>query len=249
MDIAKLKSIGLTEGEANVYLALLKIGEATKTPISNESRISSSKVYEVLKRLIDKGLVSSIIKNGIKHFQAASPEKLRYYLELKEKEIKKEESIINDLIPQLNLFVQEKKKPFSTKLYEGFEGIKTAIWELLENATKENEFQGMGIISSKNKAFNTAWIHWEIARAKKGVSCRLIFSEKDKTYYYKQLEKIPKTKIRRITLFTPAAIAILGNKTLIFDYRENPLCIVIENDNISSSFKEFFESMWRIAKA
>jgi len=43
-----LKSIGLTDGEIKIYLALLEIGSSSIGNIIKKSKISGSKTYEVL---------------------------------------------------------------------------------------------------------------------------------------------------------------------------------------------------------
>ena len=58
---------GLTQNEIKVYTALLHLKKGTKTPIVRESGVLSSKVYEILDRLIKKGLVSSFKENKVKH--------------------------------------------------------------------------------------------------------------------------------------------------------------------------------------
>ena len=59
MTVEKLQGIGLTDGESKVYVALLQLQTATKSAIVKESSVSSSKVYEILDRLLAKGLVST----------------------------------------------------------------------------------------------------------------------------------------------------------------------------------------------
>ena len=58
-----LEDIGLTKGEIKVYLTLLKLRETTTGKIIEEAQISSGKIYEILDKLIKKGLVSYIIKD------------------------------------------------------------------------------------------------------------------------------------------------------------------------------------------
>ena len=84
MDVKPLEELGLTNGEIKVYLALVKLGETTSGPIVDESGISVSKVYYVLDRLAKKGLVSHVVKNNVKHFSAATPDRLLDYLKEKE---------------------------------------------------------------------------------------------------------------------------------------------------------------------
>ena len=72
MDTSLLKEIGLTEGEIKVYTALFKLGPSTTGPLVKESKVHSSKVYPILDRLIEKGLVS-FIKEGNKTIYTANP--------------------------------------------------------------------------------------------------------------------------------------------------------------------------------
>jgi len=81
MDLHVLEEIGLTKGEAKVYLSLLSLGLTTTGPIVRESGVSASKVYKVLARLAKKGLVSYIVKKRTKFFRAADPERLLDFLE------------------------------------------------------------------------------------------------------------------------------------------------------------------------
>ena len=72
-----LEEIGLTRGEIKVYLTLLKIGETTTGKIISEAKISSGKIYEILDKLIQKGLVSYTIKEKTRYFNAASPNRIK----------------------------------------------------------------------------------------------------------------------------------------------------------------------------
>ena len=60
---AMLGKIGLTPGEAEVYEALVELGLSSAGDIIKKANIASSKVYDVLHRLINKGLASYTIKN------------------------------------------------------------------------------------------------------------------------------------------------------------------------------------------
>ena len=57
MDTKILKEAGLTEGEIKVYLGLLELGLSTTGPIIEKSRIARSIIYQILEKLMQKGLV------------------------------------------------------------------------------------------------------------------------------------------------------------------------------------------------
>ena len=84
-----LQGLGLTEGESKAYVSMLSLGSSTVGPIAKKSGISYSKIYEVLQRLMEKGVVSFIIKEKTKYFQAIHPSMLHKFLDLQEAEINK----------------------------------------------------------------------------------------------------------------------------------------------------------------
>ncbi len=59
--ISALELLGLSNYEAKVYLALLRLGEATAQEISKESGIPYSRIHGVLNSLADKGLIEVIL--------------------------------------------------------------------------------------------------------------------------------------------------------------------------------------------
>src|SRR3989344_4609552 len=122
-----LEKIGLTEGETKVYLSLIELGNTTVGPIIDKAGVSSSKVYIILEKLVQKGLVSYIIKNKTRHYQSSDPNRLIDFVEKKEQEIAqiKEETVT--LAKELKTKDLSKQKE-SASIYRGYKGLKT-IWE------------------------------------------------------------------------------------------------------------------------
>ena len=98
MDTKLLESIGLTRNEAIAYLTLTRIGTSKTGKLLKESELNTGKVYEILESLKRKGLISEIEINKVKHFTAASPEKLLDYITYKKEKLEKEENIAKELI-------------------------------------------------------------------------------------------------------------------------------------------------------
>ena len=73
-----LEQIGLSKNEIKVYFALLELDQSSATPIIKKSNIPYSKLYQTLDKLLGKGLVSFVIKNNVKYFQANTPDNLGY---------------------------------------------------------------------------------------------------------------------------------------------------------------------------
>ena len=91
MNLELLRNIGLTDSEIKVYLALIELGSSTKGPIVDKSKVASSKIYELLEKLMQKGLASYVIKSGVKYFESAPPLRLLDYIKEKESKLKQQE--------------------------------------------------------------------------------------------------------------------------------------------------------------
>ena len=93
-----LEKLGLSGRESKVYQILLDVGPTTITKIINKTGIPSSKIYDVLRRLEQKGLVTYILVKRKKEFHPANPKKL---FDL----IKEKGELINEILPHLqNLY-------------------------------------------------------------------------------------------------------------------------------------------------
>ena len=243
-----LKSIGLTEGEIKVYLALLELGNSTTWNITKKSKISGSKVYEVLDRLANKGLVAHTVKNNVKYFEATPPERIIDYLEEKQKLIESEKNEIQKIIPEL-ILKQANSSKSEVKVYTGFEGAKTVYEDAIQNLKKGDEILGWGLTEqpeSWEKYFNEK----EKIRDKKGVIHKTIINEKYKSLINVR-KKLSNTQIRFFPkeMEMPTAVEIWKNKVAIFIItKENPLTILIESEAASESFKKYFHLMWNQAK-
>ncbi|MEM1773457.1 MAG: helix-turn-helix domain-containing protein, partial [Desulfurococcaceae archaeon] len=55
--ITKLSLLGFTNYEARVYIALLKHGSLTSTEIIKVAKIPQARLYDVMEKLVSKGLV------------------------------------------------------------------------------------------------------------------------------------------------------------------------------------------------
>lgn len=243
-----LKEIGLTEGETKVYLALLELGNSSTGKITQKSGISGSKVYEVLDRLIAKGLASYIIKNGTKHFEASPPERIIDYLEEKQNQIEEEKTNIRKIIPEL-ILKQKSKDKNEAKIFTGFEGAKTAYEDAIQNLKKGEELLGWGL-TEQPESWEIYFNKREKIRDDKGIIHKTIINEKYKSLI-KVRQKFPNTFIRFFPkeLEMPTSTLVWKDKVAIFiTTKENPITIVIESQAAADSYKKYFNVLWEHAK-
>ena len=242
-----LEKIGLTKGEIKVYITLLKLGETTTGKIIEGAGISSGKIYEILDKLIKKGLVSYGLKEKTKYFTATHPSRILDFLKEKEEELKEKEKEIQEILPRLIELKEKKEEEYSVTLYRGLKGLKSAIYEALNDLTREDVILVSGVQSGKSEAQNILWKQWNKERARKRIKCKLIFSDRN-TQYYHSLKKVSLTEVRVLSSLVFSTIDVMGKRVMIFNNKE-PSVIVIINEEIKKKFIESFESLWKMAKA
>ena len=247
VNIELLERIGLTKSEAKVYLALLELGSTTKGPIVSASGVSSSKIYELLDKLISKGLTSSVIKSGTKYFEAAPPSRILDYLKEKEAEIKKMEARIENVLPELELRRSLAGIGSETQVFKGMKGAETSFEDILNELKAGDEYFVLGI-SKFTPRFEKFVLNFHKRRAKKKIKCKIIVNELAQKIG-KKLEPIPLTQVKylRKELFTPVVFIIYKNKTLI-SIGLDEIFIQIKSKNLSTGLRAYANYMFKIGK-
>ena len=240
-----LRNIGFTGSEIKVYLAWLELGSTTKGPIVDKSEVASSKIYELLEKLIKKGFVSYVIKAGVKYFEAAPPSRILDYLKEKELAIKNQENQAAKLIPELELKRSMAGIGSETIVYKGMKGAATSFDDILQTLKKGEEYYVLGI-SKFTPHFERFVVNFHKKRAKQGIKCKIIVNELAKDIG-KKLEPIKLTKVKYLQkeLFTPVVFIIYKDKTLI-SIGLDELFIQVKSENLSNGLKAYADYMWSI---
>jgi len=249
MDTSPLKEAGLTDGEIKTYLALLEIGLSTSGPIIEKSRVARSIIYQILDRLMQKGLVSYIIKEKTKYYQAAAPHKIFDYLEEKEKKVRKNKSQIQKIMPDLLLKQTQSIKSQAT-IYMGIKGLHTAHEQTYLKLRKSEEYCYLGIPAYQPPEQHAYWKKDHKRRAKAGIMCRLLFNNSTDKSIIKDRNRYEGCKARLMgdDIETPASFVTFKDTTLIIIQSPEPFAFEIENQQVANSFQAYFEVFWKRSK-
>jgi len=253
MDLKNLKEIGLTEGEISVYSSLLDLGESTKTALAKASKVSPSNIYDITNRLIEKGIISKVEKNGVAHFSAVNPKHLLNFLEERKNKIDAEKELVNNLLPNLLLKFNKTKEKVNVEVFNGWNGLKTVFDNLLEECRRgtENFVFGAskGDVEVEKKA-DIFFPKYSDARASKGIITSIIFNKNLRNS--ERVLEITKNKNNHAKFLdqtTPAEIMLYKNITCIIILTNEPLVIRISGKEVFDSFKQQFDLLWKIAKS
>jgi sugar-specific transcriptional regulator TrmB len=71
-----LSGLDLNNDEIKIYLNLLESGTITAGNLAKKIGMPRATLYDVLKKMTDKGVINRTLKQGVRSFTAAAPEKL-----------------------------------------------------------------------------------------------------------------------------------------------------------------------------
>jgi sugar-specific transcriptional regulator TrmB len=238
MDTSVLEDIGLSPTEIKVFLIISSVGESKAGKIIEKSKLQSSSVYNAINSLIEKGFVSYIKKSQIKYYKAADPEAILDYIEQKKKEYLR-------LLPELKAR-QNREQNEGVEYFKSHKGIKTIISEMLKDAKKGDIYRTFSIETPEE---------YEEIRKKIFMPMKQIFKEKkiiQKGIFHEAIKHTPKAasrmKKRYLKIPMPPSTLILNDKVAIISWKDEPSGILINSKDISSSYKQFFDAMWKIAE-
>lgn len=231
----ELRDSGLTENESKVYLTLLELGPSNAGLIARRSGLHRRVTYDVTDRLIKKGLIGYIIKNGKRLFQASDPERIMEIL-------KEKEEVLLDVLPNLKSLYKNTQEKEETNFYKGKRGLKT-VFEDQINQGKEILVIGASPLAYEILQFYFKW--YDKRRVKKKIKSRIIFNQANRKL------KISNSEIRYLPhkYSSPLAVNIYGDKVaLILWSKDNPFAIVVRNREVSNGYRKYFDLMWHTAR-
>lgn len=117
-----LRSIGFTESEVKTYLCALTGGPQPASDLSQKTTLSRQAVYSAIDSLTDRGLISSVQRDGRTVFMAESPKALLAYAKRHEDDVRKRLADLEICIPSLELQAGGERPV--VKMYEGKEGMR-----------------------------------------------------------------------------------------------------------------------------
>jgi sugar-specific transcriptional regulator TrmB len=241
-----LISLGLSDKESSVYLALLELGRSTVSKISREADVNRATGYVILDSLVNKGLAHISGKEPKQEYTAESPDNLVSLL--RNEKTKAEKALVAAEALALELkSIQKKDERPQVKFYEGADGMKQVYEDTL---TSKETILAFATIEDVHAAFSNYFPRYYKRRAEKGINIRAVFPDTplsiERTKYDTEEARESVLVPANIYTFHPE-INIYDNKMMIASWREK-LGIIIESTEIADAMKKIFELAWIGAK-
>src|SRR3989338_2095547 len=245
MDAEKaLQDIGFSKNESKVYLNLLNLGPSQAGTIAEKSKVYRTNVYESLQRLIEKGLVSYIFKGHQKIFQAESPEKILGI-------IKEKEESFRDVLPQLTINNKLSKIKEKVSIYEGGNGVKAIMWDILKEKEETNSFDEVvtfGVPKDIVLRVRPFIKQYHRRRIKLKLLQKHLYDENAQRRIA-HLNRMPYTEAAYLpnAINSPATTVVYGDKVGFFLWSDPIMGILIESKRMADMYKRYFNILYSMA--
>jgi len=240
MELEKvLEYLGLNEKQARTYLALLQSGTSSVTAVAQKSGVKRPTTYLVLEELRSIGLASKLPRKDNIVYIPESPEKILEEQTLKQVMIK------NRLAELLALYNIKQEKP-KVKFFQG----EKAVRELYNIILKEKKIDLYGSIGSIDEKLPGLTAYVSNLIKKREIEARELLQADEKSLAYTKGEFPPNHQIKIIEKqnYFPTDNVIYGNKIAIFSYKTEPMAVVVESDDVATTYKSMFEIVWHSIK-
>jgi len=252
------KELGLSEREAKVYTTLLSRKSFTASELQEASDVPRTKIYEIVKKMINRGICAEKKLGKKKVFEAIEPKiALEKILDDQRKEIEQKSKLKDQLVNMFTPLYDEGRK--KEEIFEYIEILKDnnqifkKYLELLDKTENEILFFSKGPYSCDTKPKRKEQKDHEIEFLRRGGVAKGLYEKKE-------LEVLPESFIlveygqqARVVEKLPVKMLVFDGKGVMFSldepYGDNELTMIsIEHESIALACKMLFEFLWKDAE-
>ena len=240
---SKLMSLGLSDKESRVYVALLPHRDIGTSKLIRMTGLHGQFVYNALAKLEERGLARHVVQNGRKKFSANTPNRL---LSLIEEKRLAANALAKDLMGR---YAGEREQ--DVEIFQGDGAFVAQQFELLKRQPNDTTID---VIASETERYQTtienegSWDEYLRTLKEKNIKTRYLGSEVQR----ERLQVLEKTEPWTFKVLPGHATGLMNtdiwhdNITLNI-FGDPILCITITGKQIADGYREFFETLWNLS--
>jgi sugar-specific transcriptional regulator TrmB len=234
-----LKEYGLSDKEIKVYLALLPLGSINLQEIAKRIDLPRTTIYNTLNYLSTKGLVSFIIKENVRFYEAAEPDKLLANLNEKKE-------LLKSVLPNLNALKETISQSSSAEIFQGSKGIFTILSDVFKVKQQVLYFGSYSLSVEVLKHFPA---HAASMRIDRKIAAKIVIDPYDEPRFHdKEYKKITELRFSLALKDFPCMIFIYGKKVAMYTLKKDLVGLIITNEQVADAMKMVFDIYWNNAK-
>jgi sugar-specific transcriptional regulator TrmB len=229
---------GLSPNQSKVYLACLELGSSTVYKISHRAGLPRTTCYQVIETLRPLGLISLFQKKKTLYVSAENPKTLL-------RSAQEKVTMLDKALPNfLHILDRSASKP-SLRFYQGREGIKTTLEEIVQDKKEVSAFSSTDdVASALGKDFDT----YIKNRAASKVPSKVIMRDSPRA---RMLLQTGPSELRQVRIVPSSfehhsLVFIWGNKVaMLFSDAGDFGAFVIESEKLAQFHKATFDYIWK----
>lgn len=234
-----LQELGLSKKESEVYLELLKLGQAGATRLSAATNINRVTIYGLLESLKQKAFVTTVKKDKKTNFIAIEPKKILNLL-------KQKEASFQTILSDLDSLSNTTKNKSSVKIYEGEKAVYELMSEIFGSGKQVYSFGNMDIPELQHKfgTSNLRKLRLMAGTRIHGISNKLPSENTEKQLWKKSSEVKLLNSLSKLTTWT----YIWEGKVANISYKNGLQGELIEDEEFATTMKFLWDGLWTKAK-
>jgi sugar-specific transcriptional regulator TrmB len=236
-----LKNLGLSDKEAEVYLASLTLGEATAGKIAEHAGVKRPTTYVVLDELESKGYITKALVAGVHYYYPEHPKKILAEAELRLADLK-------TALPQMESMLNKESGRPRVIIYGNKDDLDRAYDE---SFIATGEVLYMSTIRLSQSVFAKTFRKMDLAQLSENYRMRELVDESEEGIKYALSVQGEQREVRLIPKeFLPfeVDIGIFGRKVLVTSLNPDVFTVSMESAEINQAFRMMFNSLWQLAK-
>jgi|GEM_PF-1215121 len=238
-----LYNIGLTRKEAEIYTALLELSESPVADLIERTHTHPQIVYSALKSLTKKELVITSYKRHRRYVCAEDPMQLKIIA-------KERLTSLEEILPQLQSLHQTPTEAI-VRVYNGCSAVRDDRERAINilSAGETLYIVGGGAQGKFIQIMREQHVEIERARVKKGIKKRMLAyaNQKELIERTNPILQLAQTRYLPEDFATPTSLFVYAKFSSIVIWQPLPVVITIESQAVAQSYRQYFNSLWRIA--
>src|SRR3990167_6923426 len=116
MNVHELTKLGMSEAEAIIYHAVLKLKTCTVKQIAKESGFHRTNIYDILEQLKERGLIAYFQEGKVAKYSPLDPNNLYEFL-------REKKELLDTIFPDLKSLYNNSAENIQVEILKGTEGM------------------------------------------------------------------------------------------------------------------------------
>lgn len=242
--IQQLEEFGFNGKKALLYSVLLRVQAGSASELAKAAGLKRTTVYDLLDEFVAEGLAVVGFSGRKRIYTALQPENLQLRLE-------RQKSLLDDLLPNLNMLFNHTSKIPRVRYYEGVKGVRQFHDELLQTPKKEYFYFGSmsSVVGVVGRRYLKSFVRKRVEQKIWAHAIRIREQEIDESLllpgdeHYRQVRYISLPKSEKVVNMT-----LFDDKIAITASIEENYALIIESRELFTLTKVIWNYLWESAE-